>query len=49
MKIKEKIAILIIAILISFIGFNLIVSPSALELLKAEKNTGYTEVSEKVS
>lgn len=42
MKIKEKIAILILAILISFIGFNLIASPFAVDSLQVRNNTGYT-------
>lgn len=34
MNTKAKIAIFLAAVLIAFVGFNLMVSPSALELIK---------------
>jgi hypothetical protein len=40
-NIKEKAIILIIAILFAFIGFNLIVSPSAVNLIQQDSNTDY--------
>jgi len=40
-KIKEKIIIIIIAVLIAFIGFNLMVSPSAVELIKQNQTPNY--------
>lgn len=41
MKLRVKIAILIIAIIITFVGFNLLVFPSALELMNASQNSDY--------
>ncbi|NQT80928.1 MAG: hypothetical protein HQ555_11130 [Candidatus Aminicenantes bacterium] len=41
MKLRAKIAILIIAVIITFVGFNLLVPSSALELMDAGQNTGY--------
>ncbi len=35
MKLKTKIALVILATLITLVGFNLVLSPGALELLKA--------------
>ena len=40
-KIKEKIIIMIIAILVAFIGFNLMVSPSAVDLIKQNQTPNY--------
>ena len=40
MKFKEKVMIFTAAILISFIGFSLIVSPSA-SILRVGKDAGY--------
>lgn len=40
-KIKEKVIILIIAALIAFIGFNLLVSPSAVDLIKMKNAPDY--------
>jgi len=41
MKLRAKIAILIIAVMITFVGFNLLVPSSALELMDAGQDTGY--------
>jgi len=41
MKLRAKIAILIIAVIISFVGFNLLVPSSVLELMDAGQKTGY--------
>ncbi len=40
-NIKEKVIILIIASLFAFIGFNLIVSPSALNLIQQNADQDY--------
>jgi hypothetical protein len=40
-NIKEKAIILIIAILFAFIGFNLIVSPAAVNLIQQDSNADY--------
>jgi len=40
-KIKEKVIILIIATLFTFIGFNLLVSPSAVDLIQLDNNPDY--------
>jgi ammonia channel protein AmtB len=40
-NIKEKVVILIIAVLFAFIGFNLIVSPSAVNLIQQNANTDF--------
>ena len=37
MKLKTKAAILIVAVLLSFIGFNLMISPAALDMVKIAK------------
>jgi hypothetical protein len=37
MKLKTKAAILIIAVLLTFIGFNLMTSPAAVDMLKIAK------------
>jgi hypothetical protein len=41
MKTKAKIAILMVAVLVSLAGFNLIASPSALSLFKIGQTSGY--------
>jgi len=41
MRFKEKMAIFLLAVLLTFVGFNLIVSPSALELVKVGNEAGY--------
>ena len=41
MKLRAKLAILLIAILITFIGFNLIASYSLTDMLKIGKKAGY--------
>jgi len=41
MKLRVKIAILIIAVIITFVGFNLLAFPSALELMNASQNSDY--------
>jgi hypothetical protein len=40
-NIKDKVVILIIAALFAFIGFNLIVSPSAVNLIQQNANTDF--------
>ena len=40
-KIKEKVIILIIAVLVAFIGFNLLVSPNAVDLIKMDNSADY--------
>ncbi len=42
MNAKAKVAIFILAVLISLAGFNLIASPSAVSLFKAGQLNGYT-------
>jgi len=37
MKLKTKAAILIIAVLLTFIGFNLMISPAAVDMVKVAK------------
>lgn len=37
MKFKTKAAILVVAVLLTFLGFNLIVSPAAVEMIKIGK------------
>lgn len=49
MNLRAKIAILLIALLISFIGFNLIASPVVKNVLNAGKNSGYEVVAKVVS
>jgi hypothetical protein len=39
MRIKTKIAILAVAVLLTFLGFNLIVSPAAVDMAKFGKLT----------
>lgn len=40
-NIKEKVVILIIAMLFAFIGFNLLVSPTAVDLIKMNHSVDY--------
>lgn len=40
-KIKEKVIILIIAALFAFIGFNLLVSPTAVDLIQMDNSADY--------
>ncbi|MCX7973039.1 MAG: hypothetical protein N3B16_00860 [Candidatus Aminicenantes bacterium] len=40
MRLRTKIAIIMIALVLSLVGFNLIVTPSALELAKIGKQAG---------
>ncbi|HVP90430.1 MAG TPA: hypothetical protein VMS75_04350 [Terriglobales bacterium] len=42
MNAKSKIAIFLVAVLISLVGFNLIASPSAVSLAKAGQLNGYS-------
>lgn len=42
MNTKTKIAIFLVAVIISLVGFNLIASPSAVSLAKAGQLNGYT-------
>lgn len=48
MKLRNKLIILLAAILISFIGFNLIASPIAKDLKNARKSSGYEVVAKVV-
>ena len=41
MRLKQKFAIFFLAVLLTFIGFNLLASPSAVELVKVGKQAGY--------
>ena len=41
MKLRAKLAILMISILITLIGFNLMVSSSAVDMVKIGKKAGY--------
>lgn len=41
MSLKIKVAIFIIAVLLTFLGFNLIASRGAVDLLKVGKKAGY--------
>jgi hypothetical protein len=41
MRFKQKFAIFVLALLLTFVGFNLLTSPSALELVKVGKQAGY--------
>ncbi len=42
MNAKSKIAIFLVAVLVSVVGFNLIASPSAVSLAKAGQLNGYS-------
>lgn len=46
MKIKTKVAIFLVAVLLSLIWFNLIVTSPELNLLKAEKAAGHKPTSD---
>lgn len=37
MKFKTKVAILVVAVLLTFLGFNLITSPAVVDMIKAGK------------
>ena len=41
MRFKQKLAIFLLAVLLTFVGFNLVASPSAVELVKVGKQAGY--------
>ena len=41
MKLKQKAAIFLLAVLLTFVGFSLLASPSAVELVKVGKQAGY--------
>jgi hypothetical protein len=45
MKMKQKLAILLMAVLLTFVGFSLIASPAATELVKVGKEAGYEIIS----
>jgi hypothetical protein len=45
MSLKAKVAILLLATLITLAGFNLIASSSALDMLKVGKKAGYEIIS----
>ena len=44
MKLRDKFAIFLVAVLITFVGFSLIASPS-LDMLKVGKKAGYEMIS----
>ena len=41
MRFRTKVAIFMMAVLLTFVGFNLIASPSTVDLLKIGKEAGY--------
>ncbi len=41
MRFKQRLAIFLLAVLLTFVGFNLLASPSAVELVKVGKQAGY--------
>ncbi len=41
MSFKAKVAILIVAVFITLLGFNLVASSSALDIMKVGKQAGY--------
>jgi|BarGraNGADG00211_3_1021988.scaffolds.fasta_scaffold30417_1 hypothetical protein len=41
MKSKTKIAILLVAVIITLAGFNLMISPSAIDMMKVGRPTAY--------
>jgi len=43
MKTKAKIAILLVAVMVTLVGFNLIASPSALGMFKLGQTSGYND------
>lgn len=45
MSFKAKVAIFLVAVLISLAGFNLIASSSALDIIKVGKKAGYEIIS----
>jgi len=45
MKLRTKIAIFMIAVMLTFIGFNLMTPSAAVELTKVGKKTGYEIIS----
>lgn len=45
MKFKTKIVILLAAVLLTFLGFNLIASSGAVELIKVGKQAGHEIIS----
>ena len=45
MRLRTKVTIFMLAVLVTFVGFNLIVTPSAVDLLKIGKEAGYEIIS----
>jgi hypothetical protein len=41
MRFKQKVAIFLLSLLLTFVGFSLVASPSAVELVKVGKQAGY--------
>ena len=41
MKLKTKIEIFVVAVLLTFVAFNLMASPAAVDLIKLGKEAGY--------
>lgn len=41
MRFKQKVAIFLLALFLTFVGFSLVASPSAVELVKVGKQAGY--------
>ncbi len=48
MKLRDKLAIFLVAVLITFVGFSLIASPS-LDMLKVGKKAGYEIISNMIA
>jgi hypothetical protein len=45
MKLKTKIEIFVVAVLLTFVAFNLMASPAAVDLIKIGKEAGYKMIS----
>jgi hypothetical protein len=45
MKLKTKIEIFVVAVLLTFVAFNLMASPAAVDLIKTGKEAGYKMIS----
>lgn len=48
MKLKTKAAILVVAVLLTFLGFNLITSPAAVDMVKIGKMSKITSPAQQV-
>ncbi|MFC2169255.1 hypothetical protein ACFLRM_01640 [Acidobacteriota bacterium] len=45
MRLRTKIAILMVAVTLTFVGFNMIASPSAVEMITVGNEAGYEIIS----